>query len=187
MTKFAFLTSTAAALLALTAMPALAVMTVYTATLTGSAEATPNSSTAIGLGIVTFDDAVPLSPTMKVSLQYFGLTGGTVTGAHIHCCTATAGSGTSGVVQDFMGSGFPTLPSYGNFDFTFTLVPATFATLTSGAAGGKAYLNIHNATFGGGEIRGFLNAAPVPEPGTYGLMAAGLLAIGAFARRRRQD
>jgi hypothetical protein len=29
--------------------------------------------------------------------------------------------------------------------------------------------------------------APIPEPGTYGMMALGLLAVGATLRKRRQS
>ena len=182
MTRHQIYSAVATAVLALSAaMPAAAVTTVFTTVMTGPQEATPNNSPAIGLGIVTFDD---VALTMKVSEQYFGLIGGAVTGSHIHCCTAVAGTGTGPVVVDFMGSGFPTTSAYGNFDFTYTLSATTFATLSAGAAAGKAYLNIHNAAFPGGEIRGFL-AAPVPEPGTYGLMLGGLAAVGFIARRRK--
>ncbi len=163
------------------AVPAHAITTVYTTVMTGPAESPPNSSTAVGLGIVTFDS---VALTMKVNEQYFGLTGGPVTGSHIHCCTAAANTGTAPVVVDFFSSGFPT-SAFGNFDFTYTLSAATFATLNAGAAAGQAYLNIHNAAFPGGEIRGFLTAA-VPEPATYGLMALGLGAIGGLSLARRR-
>lgn len=178
-----FVPAIAAASLALAAaMPAHAVVTIYTAVLTGPNETPPNSSPAIGLGIVTFDS---VALTMKVSEQYFGLVGGVVSGSHIHCCTATAGTGTAPVVVDFMSSGFPTT-SYGNFDFTFTLTSSVFATLSAGAAAGLAYLNIHTTpTYPGGEILGFLTAAPVPEPGGAALMLAGVAALGGLALRRR--
>jgi hypothetical protein len=55
--------------------------------------------------------------------------------------------------------------------------------LETALLGGKAYLNIHTSTFGGGEIRGFLTLAPVPEPATT-CLAGGLL-LGGFAAVRR--
>ena len=171
----------AAAVVMMAASPAIAATTTFSVTLNGASEATPNASPAMGLGLVTFND---VALTMTVNELYFGLTGGPVTGSHLHCCTAVAGTGTAPVVVDFMSSGFPTTLS-GNFDFTFTLSPTTFATLAAGAAAGRAYLNIHNATFPGGEIRGFLVATAVPEPGTYALMLAGLAGIGFLSRRRQ--
>jgi hypothetical protein len=42
-----------------------------------------------------------------------------------------------------------------------------------------------DATIAAGTMRVFL--APIPEPGTYGMMALGLLAVGAALRRRRQS
>ena len=61
---------------------------------------------------------------------------------------------------------------------------AAFAALTTGAAAGKAYFNIHTLNFPGGEIRGFL--APVPEPETYALMHGGLGLLAVAARRRQR-
>lgn len=47
------------------------------------------------------------------------------------------------------------------------------------STGAATLLGTYNGTLSG------LTVAAIPEPGTYGMMTAGLLAVGAFARRRR--
>lgn len=192
-------TLASAAILALaTAVPAQAAITVYTANLDGPSEAPPNASPALGLVAVTVDDS---SFTMRVQTAFFGLTG-TVTAAHIHCCTAVAGSGTASVATATPTfPGFPSGVTAGFYDQTFDMTLASsyragfitgnggtpttaFAALKSGLDDGKAYFNVHTTTFGGGEIRGF-PMAPVPEPQTYALLLAGLGMLGWVARRRQ--
>ena len=170
---------------------------VYTAVLTGAAEAPPNVSPATGTATVTFDfDLV----TMRVEADFTGLVGN-VTAAHIHGATAVAGTGTAGVMsQTPTFTGFPTGVTSGSYDHTFDMTlsgsyNATFITNNGGTVstamnafvaaldGGKAYLNIHTSTFPGGEIRGFLTA--VPEPASYASFL-GLAALGAVALRRRR-
>jgi hypothetical protein len=170
---------------------------VYTAVLTGAAEAPPNVSPATGTATVTFDfDLV----TMRVEADFTGLVGN-VTAAHIHGATAVAGTGTAGVMsQTPTFTGFPTGVTSGSYDHTFDMTlsgsyNAAFITNNGGTVstamnafvaaldGGKAYLNIHTSTFPGGEIRGFLTA--VPEPASYASFL-GLAALGAVALRRRR-
>lgn len=173
--KLPALLALAATSLAL-ALPAAAAPQTFFARLDGPSEAMPNASTAFGGASVTLDDA---ALTAAVHVDFTGLTGGPATAAHIHCCTATPFTSVVGV---FLG--FPDFPNatLGTYDNLFTLAPGAFATLLAGIEDGRAYVNIHNATFPGGEIRGFL---AVPEPATTGLLAAGL-GLAALARRRER-
>lgn len=159
--------------------------------MTGSRENPTNSSTATGSATISYDD---VSLILSVFVQFNGLTGGNASAAHIHCCNNGPGTN-AGVAVDF-GSTFPAATS-GTYSNTFNLgLDASFNTtfrnnnggtaatarsaLLTGLAAGRAYVNIHNATFPGGEIRGDVLT---PEPASFVLMGAGLLAIGILRRR----
>lgn len=187
------LSATTLALLLGVASPAAAVPITYYATLTGAAEAPPNASTGTGTATVIFDD---VAHTLSVEVHFSGLTA-PVSAAHIHCCTPVQGDGTAGVAtQTPSFFAFPAASS-GDYLRVFDLTDAASfraafitanggtvagaeAALGAGLFAGKAYLNLHTATFPGGEIRGFL----VPEPGALALLAAGVVGLGVFTRRR---
>ncbi|MBC8010308.1 MAG: CHRD domain-containing protein [Burkholderiales bacterium] len=50
---------------------------------------------------------------------------------------------------------------------------------------GKFYINIHTVNNGGGELRGFLVPAAIPEPSSFAALA-GFAGLGLAALRRRQ-
>jgi hypothetical protein len=156
-------------------MPASAVVTVFTTTLSKTGEPVP-TSTATGAAVVSFDDAVN---SITVLLSFAGLANSSPFG-HIHCCTTAAGSGSAAVLLDF-----GTLPAVSTGSFiAFYPGAAVFNTLLLGATAGKAYVNIHTpGTYAAGEIRGFLSTTAVPEPGSYALLLAGLGMVGFLARR----
>lgn len=167
----------------------------YNVYLSGPNESPANASPGIGTGTVIFDTT---AHTMFLTVTFSGLTGNT-TAAHIHAATATAFTGTAGVAtQTPSFTGFPLGVTSGTYTQTFDMTQAAsfnaaFITANGGsaataevalaaaAAAGKAYLNIHTSTFGGGEIRGFLTTAP--EPGTAALA---LLGLGALVLRRKR-
>lgn len=173
----------------------------YSALLSGPAEAPPNSSAGVGIATVTLDlDLV----TMRVEVTFNNLSS-SVTSAHIHGVTATAGTGTAGVATQLPSfPGFPTGVTSGSYDQTFDLTLASsynpaFITASGGTvsdalnalilgmADGKMYFNLHTSAFPSGEIRGFLVTA-IPEPGSIALCAfagVGALSYWGWQNRRR--
>jgi hypothetical protein len=192
-----FLSACAALALTAATLPAHATISIYSVVLNGASESPVNGSPGTGTGTVTIDDVLN---TLSLAVTFSGLTGNT-TASHIHCCTAVAGAGTAGVASTTPS--FPAFPlgvTSGSASFTLDETLASswngayitanggttasaFTALQSGINAGKAYLNIHTSTFGGGEIRGFL--VPVPEASTYAMMLGGLAAVAGLVRRRR--
>ena len=176
-TRTAFSMLAAAALALAGALPAHATLRSFTTTLSGGAETPPTPSAATGSALVVFDDELS---SVTVSLTFAGLSVPAAAG-HIHCCTAP---GTNvGVALGFTGFPAATSGSYSNSFLPGAYTGAnTFASVLAGTIAGQSYVNIHSASFPGGEIRGFL-AAAVPEPSTYGLMLAGMALVAGASRR----
>jgi hypothetical protein len=174
---------------------------VFIASLSGPAEAPPNTSPGTGFSTVTLSAA---QTVMRVQISFTGLVG-TTTMAHIHSATPTPLTGVAPVATPTPSfPGFPSGVTAGAYDQTFDLTQAIsyrpgFITdnggtvesarlaLVSGISSQRAYVNIHTTQFGGGEIRGFLVAAP--EPGALALLGAvgvaGLPILGIRRRRRK--
>ena len=186
--------------LAMVATPAAFADTLYyRATMSGPAEAPPNASPGYGVAFFIIDD---VALTMSMNVPFFDLLGAT-TAAHIHCCTTDPLMGTAGVATTTPS--FPDFPSgvtTGLYERTFSLADASFynpayitanggtvdsarAALLSGLASNQGYFNIHTSQYPAGEIRGFLVAAPIPEPSAWGMLALGIGALGSWGRRRR--
>jgi CHRD domain len=171
---------------------------IYTADLNGLNESPSNASPATGSATVEYDGTVH---TLKVVNATFANLIDTTTAAHIHCCTASPGTGTAGVATITPSfTDFPlgvTSGTYLNHLFDLTdlssfnsaFVTASGGTavgaeaaLAAGLAGGQAYFNIHTTFFPGGEIRGFLTAVPIPAAAW--LFGGGLCGVMGLARRK---
>lgn len=187
MQKLLSLTAATAALLAL---PLAAQATVYqfNASLAGTNETVPNAATGTGVATLFYNDFNTLSTAddkYNFSLAAFGLTG-VAAAYHIHAA-APAGAN-AGVVVGLDSAPFVSLNSGGTLLVGGNGVSAPNASFLGNLQAGLAYVNVHTAAFGSGEIRGqLLQVASVPEPSTYAMLGAGVLAIGAIARRRARN
>lgn len=191
-----YASSLALALSMLVSSVALAVPITYQATMSGLTEAPPNASPGIGMATLILDDA---AMTMSLSMQFFDLLA-SASAAHLHCCTVAPLTGTATVAVPF--NDFPLGVTSGSYSHLFNLADAAiynpaFITasggtvdaarmfLMNGITGGESYLNIHTPQFPGGEVRGFLVAAAVPEPASWLLLSLGLAGLGVCIRRKQ--
>jgi len=172
---------------------------VYNATLTGPGESPTNSSPGTGFATIIIN---PTTHVLFVTLFFAGLIG-TTTASHIHAATPAPFAGTAGVATTTPTfAGFPLGVQSGTFTTTLDMtqsstwnpayvsanggtLAATEAAFIASAANGTSYLNIHTSSFPGGEIRGFLVAAP--ETGaTWSLLLFGLAGLALASRRLRR-
>ncbi|HKB09583.1 MAG TPA: CHRD domain-containing protein [Vicinamibacterales bacterium] len=132
------------------AMPSnAAAQTVFTATLTGGAQAPVIASPGSGTGAVLLNAG---EDEITVNLSFSGLTSA-ANAAHIH------GPGAVGINAGilFPFTNVPTATSGSIPEQTFAITPAQVSDLKAGLY----YFNVHTGVNPGGEIRGQIGAAPV--------------------------
>jgi hypothetical protein len=145
----ALVSGVTAGTLALSTAPAWATQ-IFTAHLVGAQEVPPTASAATGIGFVTLNDT---ETAITVDESWSGLSSA-ATASHIH---GPAAAGTNApVLLPF--TGVPAATSGSIPEQTFAVTPAQVAQLK----GGLFYMNVHSATFPGGEIRGQLAASTAP-------------------------
>jgi len=132
----------------------LAAQSAYTASLNGAAEVPANGSTAKGSGRVVVH---PNGTNITVNFSFSGLAT-PATAAHIH------GPAPVGAIANvlFGFTGVPAATSGSIPEQTFTLNPTQAFWLATG----QLYMNVHNSTYPGGEIRDQLRPA-VSVTGPY--------------------
>jgi len=160
----------------------------------------PTSSLATGIGTVQLAAGGPTGERLFVTESISGLTSG-LAAFHIH---GPAAPGLDGpVLYNIASASMDPLGLLGKTSFSFTNfeidLPST-VTASNGSVFTQAqqvtflttgvdYLNVHTANFPGGEIRGQIPSAPVPEVSTMAsfglLLALGLGALVIVAKRRK--
>ena len=154
----------------LCAAPSWAAINTFNAFLYGANEVGPGDPDGYGIASVSIDTDA-LTVTWSILALNVDMP---LTGSHIH----SAPAGINGpVIVDFSGSVIGT-----------GLHDLDLASITS-VNSMNFYVNIHNATYPAGAIRGQLQyagtAMPVPEAGTSAMLLAGLGVMGWVLKRRR--
>ena len=141
--------------------------------------------TRMGVG----DVSITLSGTTLTLLGSFSGLSMPASAAHIHgpSLPISQGGPPAGVAVLYPLGGVVTLGSTaGTISGTVNLVAGTggftLAQQLDQLNGGLWYVNIHDSTFPGGEIRGQI--LPVPEPATWALGGLGVLGLLALKRRK---
>ncbi len=136
-------------------------------------------SPGVGKAILTFDD---VTNSFDLTLAGVGLTS-PVRAAHFHLGVP----GTNGpIVQDL---GRPGSFQQGSGSYAFNALyfnaGASDDFHLADLLAGRIYVNVHTTLYQMGEIRGQMRQlVPIPEPQTWALTAAGLLALAGSALRR---
>jgi hypothetical protein len=178
----------------------------HAATFSFNALLTGEVSGATGTGSINivYDD---VADTFAYDVVFSGLSSGT-TVAHIHCCTASVGTGNAAPATELPSlNGFPTGVTSGDYDdvidmtdaesFNPSFVTANGGTVTgalealvAGMNAGTAYFNLHTSNNPTGEIRGFLvadkdsgGASDVPLPAGLSLLLTALGLLGLIGGR----
>jgi hypothetical protein len=145
----------------------------FQATLLGTGENPANGSPGTGFGTVVLNAA---QTQITVNESWSGITS-PATASHIH---GVGGVGTNAPVI-FPFSGVPSATSGSIPQQSFAITAQQVSWLFSG----YLYMNVHDANFPGGEIRGQLYL--VPEPSTAALFGLGIGGIAIRAIRKRAN
>ena len=121
----------------------------FQAAMLGVNEVPANGSTGVGFGTVALS---PDQSTITVNMRFSGLTT-PATAAHIH---GPAGPGVNASVLFGPFTGLPAATSGAVPEQSFALTPTQVGYLMNG----QLYMNVHNANFSGGELRGQLLLVP---------------------------
>lgn len=148
-------------------------------------EVPPNGTSANGSGSIFIIDA----STFRVNVNVTNLAA-TTTGAHVH----VGPPGVNGAIIFGLNTG-SVAPVITASTYTLTDSVFTSAAFVTALGSSTHYFNFHNgaantsgfgpSTFAGGQARGNIVLAAVPEPGTIALMAGAALPLAGLFRRRR--
>lgn len=183
-----FATTLVAVLFCLVSVPAQSAIVNFTSFLSGANEVPPNTSTATGgAGIIYQFDTV--SNMLSWTIGFEGLTD-PATAAHFHIGAPGVNGPpeidlpTGDNLVDPLLSGASFVSGIGQTSGTFQGNAGLTTDQQTALFGGNMYVNIHTASFPGGEIRGQV-VQVIPVPAAVWLLGSGLLAMVGWARRNK--